>query len=53
MHVAAKYTLWGGKLLEKLHIRTPIQTGNIVAAKLQYPCLIGRAWIYGIVTAVK
>lgn len=53
MHLAAKYTLWGGKLLEKLHIRTPVQTGNIIAAKLQYPCLIGRAWIYGIVTAVK
>jgi cyclopropane fatty-acyl-phospholipid synthase-like methyltransferase len=53
MHLAAKYTLWGGKLLEKLHIRTPVQTGNIIAAKLQYPCLIGRAWIYGIVTAIK
>ncbi|HMM44181.1 MAG TPA: methyltransferase domain-containing protein [Candidatus Macondimonas sp.] len=53
MHIAAKYTLWGGKLLEKLRIRTPVQTGNIIAAKLQYPCLIGRAWIYGIVTAVK
>lgn len=53
MHLAAKYTLWGGKLLEKLHIRTPVQTRNIIAAKLQYPCLIGRAWIYGIVTAIK
>lgn len=53
MHLAAKYTLWGGKLLEKIRIRTPVQTGNIISAKLQYPCLVGRAWIYGIVTAIK
>jgi cyclopropane fatty-acyl-phospholipid synthase-like methyltransferase len=53
MHIAAKYSYLGGKLLEKLRIRTPIQTRNIVAAKLQYPCLIGRAWVYGIVSAFK
>ncbi len=53
MHLAAVLLYPGGKILEWLKIRKPIQTQNIIAANYQYVCLKKEAWHYGIVVGEK
>ena len=40
-------------LLYHLGIRTPIQHGNVIAARRQWQALLRQLWVYGIVSAVK
>ncbi len=42
-----------GKVLEKLRLRTPVETGNIVAAINIYRSLVKGQWLYHITTARK
>lgn len=41
------------RVLEKIGMRTPTQTGNILAAMYSYRSIIKGQWCYGIFTAER
>lgn len=53
LHNYAKWTLWGAKILEWLHIRSKIQHGNVIAVHRANIALEKGLWHYGIICAQK
>lgn len=53
LHRRSKMLLPVGKVMEKVRLRTPVETGNIVAGVKIYESLIKGQWVYHITTANK